>query len=118
VRDTDTGIEIGIAFLSCRKIADGLSRFLPDSRALYMRTHMFYWNVESTVFLALHGMFEKQYAEQWRAPDEIAERVRTLCYKVAGSRRELAILSSLPDAPTPKTQTTGAPWCDSWSKGN
>lgn len=51
---------------------------LADTFVLYFKTHAFHWNVTGPRFRSLHGMFEEQYTEMWKATDEIAERIRTI----------------------------------------
>jgi starvation-inducible DNA-binding protein len=59
-------------------VAQGLSRLLADSYALYLKTHGYHWNVRGPNFSSLHALFMAQYTEEWTALDEIAERIRAL----------------------------------------
>jgi starvation-inducible DNA-binding protein len=76
-------IDIGISEKNREEIAEGLSRFLTDTYALYLKTHNFHWNVEGPMFNTLHLMFEQQYNEIWMAIDGIAERIRALGFHVS-----------------------------------
>lgn len=60
------------------KIADGLSRLLADTYAVYLKTHGYHWNVRGPNFASLHTLFMTQYTEMWNAIDLVAERIRAL----------------------------------------
>lgn len=60
------------------KIADGLSRLLADTYAVYLKTHGYHWNVRGPNFASLHTLFMTQYTEMWTAIDLVAERIRAL----------------------------------------
>jgi len=90
-------IDIGIDAKDRKAIADGLSRLLADSYALYLKTHNFHWNVTGPMFQTLHTLFMEEYTEQWNALDLIAERVRALGHPAPGSYKQFAKLSSIPD---------------------
>ena len=92
-------IDIGISEKDREKIADGLSRLLADTFALYLKTHNFHWNVKGPMFQTLHVMFEAQYNEQWLALDAIAERIRALGFPAPGTYTEYAKLSSIKETP-------------------
>jgi len=71
-------INIGIETGARAKIAEGLSRLLADTYAVYLKTHGYHWNVEGPNFAALHQLFMAQYTEIWTAIDLVAERIRAL----------------------------------------
>ncbi|MFN3512170.1 MAG: Dps family protein [Phenylobacterium sp.] len=58
--------------------AEGLSKLLADTYAVYLKTHGYHWNVRGPNFAQLHGLFMTQYTEMWTAIDELAERIRAL----------------------------------------
>ena len=60
------------------RIADGLSRLLADTYAVYLKTHGSHWNVRGPNFASLHTLFMTQYTEMWNAIDLVAERIRAL----------------------------------------
>lgn len=91
-------IDIGIAEVSRKEIADGLSRLLADSYTLYLKTHNFHWNVTGPMFQTLHVMFEQQYTELALAVDLVAERIRALGFPAPGSYAEFARLTSIKEA--------------------
>jgi starvation-inducible DNA-binding protein len=63
---------------SAGKVAEGLSKLLADTYAVYLKTHGYHWNVEGPNFAALHQLFMAQYTEMWASIDVIAERIRAL----------------------------------------
>jgi len=91
--DVDIGIDEGAR----KDLAEGLSKLLADTYALYLKTHMYHWNVTGTSFHSLHVMFEEQYLEMRDAVDVIAERIRALGSFAPGSYSEFARLASVPD---------------------
>ncbi len=92
-------VDIGMSSSDRKNVADGLSHFLADAYTLYLKTHNFHWNVTGPMFNTLHVMFETQYAEQWVALDEIAERIRALGFNAPGSYAEFTKLSSIREEP-------------------
>ncbi len=78
-------LQIGINTEDRKAIAQGLSRLLADSYALYIKTHNFHWNVTGPMFMTLHQMFETHYTELALAVDLIAERIRSLGEFAPGS---------------------------------
>ncbi|RZU99079.1 Dps family protein [Spiribacter vilamensis] len=98
-------INIGIEENARVEIADGVSRVLADSYALYLKTHNFHWNVTGPMFNTLHMMFEEQYTELATAVDEIAERIRALGARAPSSFSEYSRLTSVPEeTSTPNAQ--------------
>ncbi|PWC54516.1 Dps family protein [Azospirillum sp. TSO22-1] len=93
-------IDIGIAEADRKAIAEGLSRVLADTFALYLKTHSFHWNVTGPMFNTLHVMFMEQYTELWTALDELAERIRALGYPAPGSFTQFAKLASIAEETT------------------
>lgn len=71
-------INIGLETDVREKVAQGLSKLLADTYAVYLKTHGYHWNVEGPNFGALHTLFMDQYTEMWTAIDEVAERIRAL----------------------------------------
>lgn len=92
-------IDIGIRAKDRKTIAQGLSVYLADAYTLYLKTHNFHWNVTGPMFNTLHTMFEAQYAEQWTALDEVAERIRALGFNAPGSYAEFVRLTTLHEEP-------------------
>lgn len=92
-------INIGIEEENRAQIAEGLSRLLADTYAVYLKTHNFHWNVTGPMFQTLHLMFETQYTELATAVDLIAERIRALGYPAPGTYSDFARLSSIPETP-------------------
>lgn len=91
-------INTGIPDTARKEIAEVLSRLLADTYTLYLKTHGYHWNVTGPMFRSLHLMFEEQYVELRDAVDEIAERIRAVGYLAPASYRELARLTTVPEA--------------------
>lgn len=98
-QELTSSVNIGLAEDDREAISEALSRVLADAYILYLKTHAAHWNVTGPMFHSLHAMFEEQYTEQWKALDEIAERIRALGFFAPGSQGEYARLSSLDDGP-------------------
>ncbi len=79
-------------------VAEALNRVLADTYVLYMKTHVYHWNVTGPQFHTLHTMFEEQYREMWAALDEIAERVRALGVFAPASGKVFAEKASIESA--------------------
>ena len=77
------------------EIAAKLNMLLADTYTLYLKTHNYHWNVTGPNFTSLHTLFETQYTEYALAVDEIAERVRALGEKAAGSYTEFSKLTKI-----------------------
>jgi starvation-inducible DNA-binding protein len=71
-------IDTGIGAQDRKSVAEGLSRLLADSYAVYLKTHGYHWNVRGPNFASLHALFMEQYTEMWTAIDEVAERIKAL----------------------------------------
>lgn len=90
-------INTGIAEHHRKHIAQGLSKLLADSYALYVKTHNYHWNVTGPHFKSLHLLFEEQYMDLAEAVDDVAERIRALGELAPGSFSEFAQLTSIKD---------------------
>ena len=71
-------VDIGISEEHRKEIANSLTGVLSDTYALYLKTHMYHWNVTGPMFDTLHKVFEEHYNEMWAAIDVLAERIRSL----------------------------------------
>lgn len=91
-------VNIGIDDNHRKAVADGLTRVLADTYALYLKTQNYHWNVTGPLFHAVHGMTEEQYKDLAEAVDEIAERIRTLGFKAPGSFKTYQDLTQVKDA--------------------
>jgi len=78
-------MHIDISEQTRQVIADGLSRFLADTYAMYVKTQNFHWNLQGPEFFSLHLLYDKQYKEMAEELDEIAERIRAIGYFVDAS---------------------------------
>ena len=91
-------IDIGLSQDDRTRIAEGLARQLADTSTLYFKSHGYHWNVTGPQFPTLHVLFEDQYRDLYGSVDVIAERIRALGFKAPGSYRDLAKLTSVPEA--------------------
>lgn len=71
-------VNVGPSAKDRKAVAEGLSKLLADSYAVYLKTHGYHWNVRGANFSQLHSLFMTQYTEMWTAIDEVAERIRAL----------------------------------------
>jgi starvation-inducible DNA-binding protein len=90
-------INIGLDAGERTKVAEGLSRLLADSYAVYLKTHGYHWNVRGPNFASLHALFMEQYTEMWEAIDDIAERIRALGMLAPQGYRSFSNLSGIQD---------------------
>jgi starvation-inducible DNA-binding protein len=79
------------------RTAEGLSKLLADTYAVYLKTHGYHWNVRGLEFAALHALFMQQYTEMWTAIDEVAERIRALGGLAPQGYRSFSNLSGIQD---------------------
>lgn len=70
---------------------------LADTFAMYLKAHMFHWNVTGPNFPQLHGFFEGLYTELHGAVDPIAEHLRTLDAFAPGSFKRFSDLATVED---------------------
>lgn len=89
-----------------KAVIDALMHVLADSYALYLKTHVYHWNVTGSNFKSLHELFEDQYNDLFAAVDEIAERIRTLGTKVNLNFKKISSLAHIKD-PNEKATATG-----------
>ena len=80
-----------------KTIADGLSKLLADTYAVYLKTHGYHWNVRGPNFASLHTLFMTQYTEMWAAIDLVAERIRALGALAPQGYGAFAALSAIKD---------------------
>lgn len=111
-------IDIGLTKPQRQSIASGLSVFLADAYTLYLRTHAAHWNITGPMFNSLHAMFEGQYTEQWKALDEIAERIRALDFLAPGSHAEFSKLTTVKEEPSPESPSDWRAVVESLVAGN
>ncbi|MDX2136455.1 MAG: DNA starvation/stationary phase protection protein [Chloroflexota bacterium] len=76
---------------------------LADVFVLYTKTRNYHWNVTGPRFQPLHEFFEEQYELLDETMDEMAERVRQLGGKAAGSLDQFLRLTQL------REDTNGVP---------
>ena len=92
---TPTSATLGIAVNDVQQIADHLQVILANSIILAAKTKKHHWNVTGPNFIALHKLFDEQYAALSENIDEIAERIRALGEKAIGSHTEVLVNTTL-----------------------
>lgn len=70
---------------------------LADTFAMYLKSHMFHWNVTGPNFPQLHEFFGDLYEELHGAVDPIAEHLRTLDAYAPGSFKRFTDLATIED---------------------
>jgi starvation-inducible DNA-binding protein len=86
---------IGIPLESRNEVAGLLNALLADEYLLYTKTRRCHWDVVGPQFSELHKFFEAQYGQLDQSIDDIAERVRSLGAKAAGTLADFLKLTSL-----------------------
>lgn len=85
------------------KVNEILAARLADSIDLQTQLKQAHWNVKGPNFIALHELFDKITEEVEDYVDDIAERIVQLGGTTAGTARQVARASSLPDYPSAVT---------------
>src|SRR5207245_10941097 len=76
-----------------------LNTLLADEYLLYTKTRNYHWNVTGLQFNDLHKFFEAQYEALDDIVDEVAERVRALGGRAAGTLEEFRKSARLGEEP-------------------
>ena len=79
------------------ELEEKLKVVLADTFTMYLKPHMFHWNVTGPNFSELHAFFGGIYAELWAAVDLIAEQIRTLDAYAPGSYTRFSQLATVQD---------------------
>jgi starvation-inducible DNA-binding protein len=88
------------------KTQEVLEKILADSYTLMLKTQNYHWNITGKEFFSLHNALGGFYEELFQAIDHIAERIRTLGYKVDGSYENFIKLTSIKIPKTNANSTT------------
>lgn len=67
------------------KLVEQLRLVLATNFTLYLKTHMFHWNIEGADFPEYHAFFGDVYNDLWDQTDTLAEFIRQLDEKAPGS---------------------------------
>lgn len=92
-------IQIGLSETARSTVMEILNTLLADEYVLYTKTRNFHWNVTGPSFHALHKFFEEQYGELEDFVDQVAERVRQLGGRAAGTLAEFLKTTRLKESP-------------------
>jgi starvation-inducible DNA-binding protein len=79
------------------KLVEQLRKILASNFALYLKTHMFHWNVEGANFPEYHEFFSDVYEDLFDQSDVLAEYLRQLGEKAPGSLSVYAEQSVIKD---------------------
>jgi starvation-inducible DNA-binding protein len=82
------------------KLVEQLRKVLTSNFALYLKSHMFHWNIEGSDFPQYHSFFGDVYNDLWDQTDTIAEFIRALDEKAPGSLAVYAEQSVIKDEET------------------
>ncbi|ABC82290.1 DNA starvation/stationary phase protection protein Dps [Anaeromyxobacter dehalogenans] len=82
-----------------RRIADALVATLADGIDLQTQAKVAHWNVKGPHFSQLHALFEELATALAGHGDDVAERAVTLGGRAAGTAREVAAASRVPELP-------------------
>ncbi|GAO05306.1 DNA starvation/stationary phase protection protein Dps [Anaeromyxobacter sp. PSR-1] len=82
-----------------RRIADALVATLADGIDLQTQAKVAHWNVKGPGFAQLHALFEELATALAAHSDDLAERAVTLGGRAAGTAREVAAASRVPELP-------------------
>lgn len=74
-----------------------LRKVLATNFALYLKTHMFHWNVEGKNFSEYHAFWSSVYEDLFAQSDILAEYIRQLGEYAPGSLSVYAEISSVKD---------------------
>jgi starvation-inducible DNA-binding protein len=90
---------IGIPDGNRQSVIALLNTLLADEYLLYTKTRNYHWNVTGLQFNDLHKFFEAQYEALDDVVDEVAERVRALGGRAAGTLEEFLKSARLGEEP-------------------
>ena len=79
------------------ELVEKMKIVLADTFAMYLKAHMFHWNVTGPNFNEMHAFFGGIYNELWLATDAIAEQIRTLDAYAPGSFTRFGQLATVDD---------------------
>lgn len=81
-------------------LVEKMHKLQASTFALYLKAHLFHWNVEGQDFHQYHDFFGGFYNEIWGSVDATAEQIRALGAKAKGSLTEFKELSVIRDQMT------------------
>lgn len=79
------------------ELEENMKVVLADTFAMYLKAHMFHWNVTGPNFSEMHAFFGTIYEELWGAVDVIAEQIRTIDAYAPGSFTRYLQLATVKD---------------------
>lgn len=88
--DSKETMEIVLSAEARETVAGVLNRLLADEFLLYVRARAFHWNVTGRHFKQDHALFEEEYEALDETIDAVAERARSLGFKVQATLGQFA----------------------------
>ena len=79
------------------KLVEQLRLVLTSNFALYLKSHMFHWNIEGRDFPEYHDFFGDLYQEIHGSVDDIAEQLRQINSFAPGTLQRMKELSTIPE---------------------
>lgn len=79
------------------QLVEKMHKLQASTFALYLKAHLFHWNIEGQDFHQYHDFFGDLYGEIWGSVDTTAEQIRALGAKAKGSLTEYKELSVVRD---------------------
>ena len=73
-----------ISTLAHPTVAQAIYQCVAETAVTTMMAQNFHWNVTGMAFGPLHALFQEIYEDHFQAQDELAERIRSIGYKVDG----------------------------------
>lgn len=92
-------VNMGITEQNRQNTVELLQGLLSDEYVLYTKTRNYHWNVVGPHFNDYHKAFEEQYGGLSDDVDDIAERIRSLGYKVESTLSEFQKNSKIKEHP-------------------
>lgn len=82
------------------ELLNKLNKLLASSFSMYLKTHMFHWNVTGQDFFQYHNFFGELYGDLYASVDQTAEEIRALGSMAPGSLTQFKEMSIVTDQMT------------------
>ena len=88
-----------ISTLAHPTVAEAIYQCVAETAVTTMMAQNFHWNVTGMAFGPLHALFQEIYEDHFQAQDELAERIRSIGYKVDGRLSAMIDISKVIEDP-------------------
>ena len=88
-----------ISTLAHPTVAQAIYQCVAETAVTTMMAQNFHWNVTGMAFGPLHALFQEIYEDHFQAQDELAERIRSIGYKVDGRLSAMINISKVIEDP-------------------